>query len=101
MSDRSSINLVSRRGHLTVIPGADARDFSCAVLRFLSSLSSDPSAKDVSPRGRETSVPREPSCLFVHGYPTKTERKKFMITRNLLLNGCFLRFEEYLQENIC
>ena len=23
-----------------------------------------------------------------------------MITRNLLLNGCFLRFEEYLQENI-
>ena len=32
---------------------------------------------------------------------TKTERKKFKITQNILLIGCFLCFEEYLQENVC
>ena len=28
------LNLISRRRRLAVIPGLDARDFSCAVLRF-------------------------------------------------------------------
>ena len=39
-------------------PGPNARDFSCAILRFLSSLCSDPSAKDVSPHGGKPLYPQ-------------------------------------------
>ena len=60
-------------------PGPDARDFSCAVLRFLSSLSSDPSAKDVPPHGRGEE-PLYPGNLAVYSL-VNFKKMAFMVIR--------------------
>ena len=67
MSNRSSINLASRRGRLTAPKtGCKRLLMRGPVLWFLSSLSSDPSAKDVSPHGEGAGEPLYPENLAVY-----------------------------------
>ena len=81
MSNRSSINLASRRGRLTAPKtGCKRLLMRGPVLWFLSSLSSDPSAKDVPPHGGGGGEPLNPGNLAVYSL-VNFKKMAFMVIR--------------------